>query len=209
MANGRGRNPLLLDHLQRHRRREAGAVRPACRRPCARISSATPQIRRCSTSAKRRQGRGLQGDRRHRQARRQSAPVARQRRDPRRHAQDPQARQGRSQAKCAKASNAAWPSRITTISQVGDASNASRWRKSPARCRGFGMKIKVVVHEAEEGGYWAEVPAIPGCATQGDSFEELLENLYEAIEGCFTARATASFACPYPFMEIVRSRPAC
>ena len=46
------------------------------------------------------------------------------------------------------------------------------------------MKVKVVVHEAEEGGYWAEVPAIPGCATQGDSFPELLQNLYEAIEGC-------------------------
>ena len=46
------------------------------------------------------------------------------------------------------------------------------------------MKLKVVVHEAEEGGYWAEVPAIPGCATQGDDFEELLKNLYEAVEGC-------------------------
>ncbi len=42
------------------------------------------------------------------------------------------------------------------------------------------MKLKVIVHEAEEGGYWAEVPAIPGCATQGDSFEELLKNLYDA-----------------------------
>ena len=48
------------------------------------------------------------------------------------------------------------------------------------------MKIKVVVHEAEEGGYWAEVPAIPGCATQGDTFEDLLKNLYEAIEGCLS-----------------------
>ena len=48
------------------------------------------------------------------------------------------------------------------------------------------LKIKVVVHEAEEGGYWAEVPAIPGCATQGEAFEELLENLYEAIEGCLS-----------------------
>ena len=48
------------------------------------------------------------------------------------------------------------------------------------------MKFKVVVHEAEEGGYWAEVPAIPGCATQGDTFEELLSNLYEAIEGCLS-----------------------
>ena len=46
------------------------------------------------------------------------------------------------------------------------------------------MKLKVVVHDAEEGGYWAEVPSIPGCATQGESFEELLENLYEAVEGC-------------------------
>ena len=48
------------------------------------------------------------------------------------------------------------------------------------------MKLKVVVHEAEEGGYWAEVPAIPGCATQGETFEELLNNLYEAVEGCLS-----------------------
>ena len=48
------------------------------------------------------------------------------------------------------------------------------------------MKIKVVVHEAEEGGYWAEVPGIPGCATQGDTFEDLLKNLYEAVEGCLS-----------------------
>lgn len=48
------------------------------------------------------------------------------------------------------------------------------------------MKIKVVVHEAEEGGFWAEVPAIPGCATQGETFEELLKNLYEAAEGCLS-----------------------
>ncbi|MGH7213645.1 MAG: type II toxin-antitoxin system HicB family antitoxin [Tepidisphaeraceae bacterium] len=48
------------------------------------------------------------------------------------------------------------------------------------------MKIKVVVHESEGGGYWAEVPSIPGCATQGETFEELLQNLYEAIEGCLS-----------------------
>jgi predicted RNase H-like HicB family nuclease len=48
------------------------------------------------------------------------------------------------------------------------------------------MRIKVVVHEAEEGGYWAEVPAIPGGATQGETFEELLHNLYEAVEGCLS-----------------------
>ena len=41
----------------------------------------------------------------------------------------------------------------------------------------------IVVHEAEEGGYWAEVPAMPGCATQGESIEELMTNLLEAIAG--------------------------
>ena len=48
------------------------------------------------------------------------------------------------------------------------------------------MKLKVIVHEAEEGGYWAEVPSIPGCVTQGDTFDELLTNLYEAVEGCLS-----------------------
>ncbi|EDN70561.1 Protein of unknown function UPF0150 [Beggiatoa sp. PS] len=48
------------------------------------------------------------------------------------------------------------------------------------------MKLKVILHKAEEGGYWAEVPAILGCTTQGESFEELLENLYEAVEACLS-----------------------
>ena len=48
------------------------------------------------------------------------------------------------------------------------------------------MKIKIVIHDAEEGGYWAEVPAIPGCATQGETIAELMVNLREAIEGCLS-----------------------
>jgi len=48
------------------------------------------------------------------------------------------------------------------------------------------MKIKVVVRKAEEGGFWAEVPSIPGCFTQGDTWEELLKNIYEAIEACLS-----------------------
>ena len=48
------------------------------------------------------------------------------------------------------------------------------------------MKLKVIIHEAEEGGYWAEVPSIPGCATQGETFDELLKNIYEAVEGCLS-----------------------
>ncbi|MEW6263967.1 MAG: type II toxin-antitoxin system HicB family antitoxin [Thermodesulfobacteriota bacterium] len=45
------------------------------------------------------------------------------------------------------------------------------------------MKFKVIVHPAEEGGYWAEVPALPGCVTEGDTWEELMANLREAITG--------------------------
>lgn len=52
------------------------------------------------------------------------------------------------------------------------------------------MKLKIIIHEAEEGGYWAEVPALRGCATQGETFEELLSNLYEAIEGCLNPEIT-------------------
>ncbi len=52
------------------------------------------------------------------------------------------------------------------------------------------MRLKVIIHQAEEGGYWAEVPAILGCATQGETFVELLQNLYEAIEACLAVDLT-------------------
>ena len=48
------------------------------------------------------------------------------------------------------------------------------------------MKLKVIIHEAEEGGLWAEVPSIPGCVTQAETFDELLGNIYEAVEGCLS-----------------------
>jgi len=48
------------------------------------------------------------------------------------------------------------------------------------------MKFKVVVRNAEEGGYWAEVPAVPGCVSQGETMEELLSNIRVAIEGCLS-----------------------
>lgn len=44
------------------------------------------------------------------------------------------------------------------------------------------MKVKIIVHKAEEGGYWAEVPALPGCVTQGETRDEIRENVREAIE---------------------------
>jgi len=48
------------------------------------------------------------------------------------------------------------------------------------------MKLKIIIHQAEEGGYWAEVPAIPGCVTQGEDMRELIENVYDAVEGCLS-----------------------
>jgi predicted RNase H-like HicB family nuclease len=49
------------------------------------------------------------------------------------------------------------------------------------------MKLKALIHEAEEGGFWAEVPALPGCVTQAETFEELQKNIPEAIEGWLLA----------------------
>lgn len=48
------------------------------------------------------------------------------------------------------------------------------------------MKLKVIVHKAEEGGYWVEVPSISGCYTQGETWDELMRNIYEAVEACLS-----------------------
>jgi predicted RNase H-like HicB family nuclease len=45
------------------------------------------------------------------------------------------------------------------------------------------MKVNVIIHRAEEGGYWAEIPALPGCVTEGDTEEELMADLKDTIEG--------------------------
>jgi predicted RNase H-like HicB family nuclease len=44
------------------------------------------------------------------------------------------------------------------------------------------MTLKAIVHKAEEGGFWAEVPALPGCVTQGETAEEVRSNLQDAIK---------------------------
>ena len=64
------------------------------------------------------------------------------------------------------------------------------------------MKLKVHIHKAEEGGYWVEVPAIAGCATQGDTFEELLSNIYEAVEGCLSVNIEEPTNNEYEVLEI-------
>ena len=45
------------------------------------------------------------------------------------------------------------------------------------------VKIKAIIHPAEEGGYWAEVPALPGCIIEGDSMDEVINNIQDAIQG--------------------------
>ncbi|BAY76619.1 hypothetical protein NIES25_30720 [Nostoc linckia NIES-25] len=45
------------------------------------------------------------------------------------------------------------------------------------------MKIRAIIHPAEEGGYWAEVPELLGCVTEGETMEEVMANLKDAIEG--------------------------
>jgi predicted RNase H-like HicB family nuclease len=45
------------------------------------------------------------------------------------------------------------------------------------------MKLKALIHPAEEGGYWAEIPSLPGCVSEGDSLEEVKTNIREAAEG--------------------------
>jgi predicted RNase H-like HicB family nuclease len=44
-------------------------------------------------------------------------------------------------------------------------------------------KYAVVIHQEPEGGFWAEVPALPGCYSQGETVDELMENVREAISG--------------------------
>ena len=49
------------------------------------------------------------------------------------------------------------------------------------------MKIKAIIHSADEGGFWAEVPSLPGCVTQADTMEELEGSIREAVEAWLEA----------------------
>ena len=51
-----------------------------------------------------------------------------------------------------------------------------------------------IVHKAEEGGYWAEVPELPGCVTEADTLDELNEMLKEAIAGYLEVAAENNVA---------------
>jgi predicted RNase H-like HicB family nuclease len=49
------------------------------------------------------------------------------------------------------------------------------------------MEYTVVLHKADEGGYWAEIPALEGCYSQGETVEETIINVKEAIEAHLSA----------------------
>ena len=49
------------------------------------------------------------------------------------------------------------------------------------------MNVKIIVHSAEEGGFWAEAPALPGCVSQGETMDELEANMREAVAGWLEA----------------------
>jgi predicted RNase H-like HicB family nuclease len=51
------------------------------------------------------------------------------------------------------------------------------------------MELEVVIHPAEEGGFWVEVPALPGCVSEGDTLDEALTNIREAVAGWLEAAA--------------------
>lgn len=64
------------------------------------------------------------------------------------------------------------------------------------------MTLKAIIHEAEEGGFWAEVPALPGCFTQGETLPELEANLREAIQGWLLAAEPEDGANAMKVLEV-------
>lgn len=58
------------------------------------------------------------------------------------------------------------------------------------------MEYTILVHEAEEGGFWSEIPALSGCYSQGETIDETLRNTKEAIESYLIALREDLVAAP-------------
>ncbi|OPY53825.1 MAG: hypothetical protein A4E48_00659 [Methanosaeta sp. PtaU1.Bin060] len=58
------------------------------------------------------------------------------------------------------------------------------------------MEYTILIHQAEEGGFWSEVPALPGCYSQGETIDETLHNTREAIEAHLMALKEDQVAAP-------------
>jgi predicted RNase H-like HicB family nuclease len=65
------------------------------------------------------------------------------------------------------------------------------------------MKFKILVHPAEEGGYWAEVPALPGCVSEGETMAETLNNLREAAQGWLIVATERMLAAPLAQAQVM------
>ena len=63
------------------------------------------------------------------------------------------------------------------------------------------MTLKAIIHKAEDGGFWGEVPSLPGCYSQGETFAELQVNLREAAQGCLAVLRDEGRS-PEPEVEI-------
>jgi len=73
---------------------------------------------------------------------------------------------------------------------------ARRGKLAANGARGYDLYVtlKVLIHAADEGGFWAEVPALPGCVSQGETVDEVRANVREAIEGWLLAEDSAAQA---------------
>lgn len=69
-------------------------------------------------------------------------------------------------------------------------------------CYFSNMKLKAIIHPAEEGGFWAEVPALPGCVTQGETKEEVEANLQEAISAWLMAGESVEVGVDSQVLEV-------
>jgi len=63
------------------------------------------------------------------------------------------------------------------------------------------MNFKVVIHREPTGGFWGEVPALPGCYSQGETVSELMNNLREAALGCLEVMREEG-KTPQPEIEV-------
>lgn len=58
------------------------------------------------------------------------------------------------------------------------------------------MEYTILIHQAEEGGFWSDVPALSGCYSQGETIDETLHNTKEAIESYLIALKEDHVAAP-------------
>lgn len=59
------------------------------------------------------------------------------------------------------------------------------------------VTYEAIVHQAEEGGFWAEIPSLPGCLSQGETWDEIVANITEAAQGWLEAAKLQATSDPH------------